>query len=52
MLIFALGGTVSIYQGVQHLSSSEPISNVYINYAVLGLALVFECGALGGRPAH
>ncbi len=46
MLIFALGGTASIYQGVQHLSASEPISNIFINYIVLGLALVFEFGAL------
>ncbi|MDG2278134.1 MAG: cation diffusion facilitator family transporter [Pseudomonadales bacterium] len=46
MLIFALGGTASIYQGVQHLSDSEPITNILINYVVLGFALVFELGAL------
>ena len=46
MLIFALGGTASIYQGVQHLSHAEPISNIMVNYAVLGAALVFELGAL------
>ncbi|NKC00226.1 MAG: cation diffusion facilitator family transporter [Pseudomonadales bacterium] len=46
MLIFALGGTASIYQGVQHLSDSEPITNMLINYLVLGFALVFELGAL------
>ena len=46
MLIFALGGTASIYQGVMHLSSSEPITNIFLNYIVLGLALVFEGGAL------
>ena len=46
MLIFALGGTASIYQGIHHLSAVEPISNILINYLVLGFALVFELGAL------
>jgi len=46
MLIFALGGTASIYQGIQHLGASEPISNIFINYMVLGFALLFEFGAL------
>ena len=46
MLIFALGGTASIYQGVQHLSHAEPISNIMVNYVVLGFALLFEFGAL------
>ena len=46
MLIFALGGTASIYQGVQHLSATEPISNILVNYVVLGFALVFELAAL------
>ncbi len=46
MLIFALGGTFSIYQGWQHLTHSEPITNVMVNYLVLGFAMVFEFGAL------
>ncbi len=46
MLIFALGGGISIYEGWQHLLHPEPISGFLINYAVLGLALVFEAGAL------
>ena len=46
MLIFALGGTASIYQGIQHLSHAEPISNILVNYLVLGFALLFEFGAL------
>ena len=46
MLIFALGGAVSIYHGVAHLAHPEPIANFAINYVVLGLALVFEFGAL------
>ena len=46
MLIFALGGAASIYQGVQHLDHAEPLSNTFVNFIVLGLALVFELAAL------
>ena len=46
MLIFALGGTVSIYKGWQHLAHPAEISSLTINYVVLGLALVFEGAAL------
>ena len=46
MLIFALGGTLSIYQGVSHLTDPQPITNIAVNYVVLGLAMVFEFGAL------
>lgn len=46
MLIFALGGTVSIYKGWSHLSNPTSIDNLFINYIVLGFALVFEGAAL------
>ena len=42
ILIFALGGGISIYEGIQHIQHPEPISNPMINYIVLGLAMVFE----------
>lgn len=45
MLIFALGGGVSIYEGIKHLSHPQPMENPLINYLVLGLALLFEGGA-------
>ena len=45
ILIFALGGGISIYEGVQHIQHPEPISNPLVNYVVLGLALVFEGAA-------
>jgi cation diffusion facilitator family transporter len=45
ILIFALGGGISIYEGVKHLSHPEPISNPLVNYIILGLALLFEGAA-------
>ena len=42
ILIFALGGGISIYEGIQHLLHPEPLTNPLINYIVLGLALLFE----------
>jgi cation diffusion facilitator family transporter len=45
ILIFALGGGISIYEGIKHLQHPEVISNPMINYIVLGLAMVFEGAA-------
>jgi len=45
ILIFALGGGVSLYEGIEHLRHPEPISRPLINYVVLGLALTFEGSA-------
>ncbi|MBT3203647.1 MAG: cation transporter [Gammaproteobacteria bacterium] len=45
ILIFALGGGISIYEGIKHLSHPEPINNPLINYVVLGLAMLFEGAA-------
>ncbi len=45
ILIFALGGGISIYEGIQHVLHPEPISNPMVNYIVLGLALIFEGAA-------
>ena len=45
ILIFALGGGISIYEGIKHMQAPEPISNPMINYVVLGLAMVFEGAA-------
>ncbi len=46
ILVFALGAGVSIYQGIHHLDNPEPITNLTINYLVLGAAIIFEGGAL------
>ena len=45
ILIFGLGAGISIYEGVQKLMHPHPISDPYINYIVLSLAMVFEAGA-------
>lgn len=45
ILIFALGGGISIYEGILHILDPEPITNPMINYVVLGLAMLFEGAA-------
>lgn len=45
ILIFAVGAGISFYEGVQKLRHPHPVSNAYVNYIVLGLAMVFEAGA-------
>ena len=45
ILIFALGGGISIYEGISHLRHPEPMTNPMINYIVLGLAILFEGAA-------
>ena len=45
ILIFALGGGISIYEGISHIRHPEPMTNPMINYVVLGLALLFEGAA-------
>ena len=42
ILIFALGGGISIYEGIQHVLHPEPLRNPIINYIVLTLAMLFE----------
>lgn len=45
LMIFALGGAVSIWEGVHKLQNPEPIDRPWINYVVLGLAILFEGGS-------
>ncbi len=42
ILIFAVGAGISIYEGIRHLLHPQPMTDAYINYIVLGLAIVFE----------
>ena len=41
ILIFALGAGVSIYEGIIHLLHPKPITTPYINYIVIGFAMMF-----------
>jgi cation diffusion facilitator family transporter len=40
--IFAVGGGVSVYEGIRHLLSPVMIEDPFWNYVVLGFAFVFE----------
>jgi cation diffusion facilitator family transporter len=42
VLIFGLGGGVSVYEGIAHIRSPAPISDPFWNYVVLACAGVFE----------
>ena len=42
VLLFTLGAGISIYEGVEKILHPHEISHPYINYAVLGLAVLFE----------
>ena len=42
VLIFGMGGGVSIFEGVQHIRHPEPMRDPAWNYIVLGIAGIFE----------
>lgn len=42
LFIFAIGGGMSIYEGIRHLRHPEPLTDPRWNYGVLGLAAIFE----------
>jgi cation diffusion facilitator family transporter len=42
VLLFSLGAGVSIYEGIEKLSDPHPISDFWINYTVLAVALALE----------
>jgi len=45
ILIFAVGAGISIYEGVHHILHPVAVKNSFINYIVLGLAIIFEGAA-------
>jgi cation diffusion facilitator family transporter len=45
VLIFGLGGGVSIYEGIAHLRTPVPLADPTWNYVVLGAAALFEGGS-------
>ena len=42
LMIFALGGAFSIYQGIQKVLRPEAIESAWVNFVVLGASMVFE----------
>jgi len=46
LLIFAVGAGVSIYEGIEKVIHPHPVSDAWVNYLVLGFAILFEGGAL------
>ncbi len=46
VLIFAIGGGMSFYEGIIHIQHPEPIGDPTISYIVLTLAIIFESIAL------
>jgi cation diffusion facilitator family transporter len=45
ILIFAVGAGVSLYEGVEKIREPHVVSSPYVNYAVLGVAIIFEAVA-------
>ncbi|MCC0176588.1 cation diffusion facilitator family transporter [Waterburya agarophytonicola K14] len=42
LFIFAIGGGMSIYEGIDHVRHPEPLTDPFWSYAVLGFAVIFE----------
>jgi len=42
IMIFAVGAGISIYEGIHSLLDPHPVESPYVNYIVLGLAMIFE----------
>jgi cation diffusion facilitator family transporter len=45
LMVFTLGGAFSIYEGVQKILRPEPMGRAWINFLVLGIAILFEGGS-------
>jgi cation diffusion facilitator family transporter len=46
LMIFLLGGVVSIYEGVEHLAHPQPVTAPFVSLGVLAVAVVLEGGSL------
>lgn len=42
LMIFALGGAVSIYEGWRKIAEPHPVESAWINFLVLGASVLFE----------
>ena len=48
LLLFSVGGLFSIYEGWHKLHAPEPLRQVWVALAVLGVAIVLEAASLAG----
>src|SRR5262245_29725111 len=48
LLLFSMGGLVSIYEGIHKLDSDEPIQKTWVALAVLAISIVLESVSLRG----
>ena len=48
ILLFSMGGLFSIYEGVHKLQHPEPLSQLWVAFLVLSLAILLEGGSLFG----
>lgn len=44
IIIFGLGGGLSIWEGVHKIREPHPLENAWVNYVVLGVAMLIEGG--------
>lgn len=42
ILLFGLGSGVSIYEGISKIQNPHPVKNPFVNYIVIGFAIIFE----------
>lgn len=42
IIFFAIGGGMSVYEGIQHIVRPEPLQSPWLNYVILGIAAVFD----------
>ncbi|MFZ5608989.1 MAG: cation diffusion facilitator family transporter [Pseudomonadota bacterium] len=45
IMLFAIGAGVALYEGIQKIQAPHPVENAYVNYIVLGIAIVLESGS-------
>ena len=46
VLLFGVGGGLSVYEGIQHLFRPAEVKSLGLNVIVLGISFVFEAGSL------
>ena len=52
VLIFGVGAGVSVVEGISKIRTLHPVESPWVNYLVLGLALLFECAVLDRGAAR